>query len=331
MCTAISLFNAAANFLPPGQTGPALRPKHFDGALGDRVPNRKSAGDLSPWDVRTAMYSAIPALVPPVLAYLDKRRQHLDRSVHYNNSGQLLDIWRGANQQPNAPVLIWVPGGAWVSGTRMTFQGHALMSRMIKRGWMCLSIDYRVAPWHRWPLPLRDVRAALAWARNNIAEFGGDPNFVAIAGASAGGHLATLTGLLDRADAVVSIYGSYDWESRSTLWRKVFMEYLERVVVGKRWSLSPEVFCEASPMAQIHSGAPPMMIVHGTKDRLIPVAEARNFHRELCAVSRSPVRYLELPVGHAFDVIDARRSAEANRAIAEFLDQLRPTHSQAVA
>lgn len=277
------------------------------------------------------MRSAIPPLIPPTLAYLDKRRQHVHKSVRYNGSGQMLDIWRGQNQRPNAPVLIWVPGGAWVSGSRMTFQGHALMSRMVKRGWVCLSIDYRVAPWYRWPCQLEDARAAVDWARNNIADFAGDPDFVAIAGASAGGHLATLTGLLDGADAVVSVYGSYDWESRSTLWRKLFMEYLERVVVGKRSDLCPEVFCEASPMAQVHPGAPPTMIVHGTRDRLIPIDEARSFHRELRSVSRSTVRYLELPVGHAFDVLDARRCAEANRAIAEFLDQVWAARGQAVA
>lgn len=281
--------------------------------------------------IATVLRSALLPAVPPTLAYLDKRRQHVETSVRYNGSGQLLDIWRGPNQRPNAPVLIWVPGGAWVSGTRMTFQGHALMSRMVKRGWICLSIDYRVAPWDRWPNQLEDVRAALNWARSNIADFGGDSNFVAVAGASAGGHLATLTGLLAGADAVASIYGSYDWESRSTLWRKIFMEYLERVVVGKRLAVCPEVFCAASPMAQIHSGAPPMVMVHGTKDRLIPVAEARNFYRRLCAVSQSPVRYLELPVGHGFDVIDARRCAQATRVIAEFLDGARAAHSQLAA
>lgn len=130
---------------------------------------------------------------------------------------------------------------------------------------------------------------------------------------------------------MVSIYGSYDWESRSTLWRKLFMDYLERVVVGRRCVDHPEVFCEASPIARIHPGAPPTMIVHGTKDRLIPIDEARKFYKQLSAVSQSTVHYLELPVGHAYDMIDARRCAEANRAIAEFLDQVRLARSKVLA
>ena len=108
---------------------------------------------------------------------------------------QLLDVWRPKElpQQP-APVLIFVPGGAWVHGSRM-LQGYALMSHLAEQGWVCLSIDYRVAPNHRWPQHITDVKTAIAWARANVDKFGGDRNFVAVAGCSAGGHLAALAGL----------------------------------------------------------------------------------------------------------------------------------------
>src|SRR6202020_3094277 len=93
-----------------------------------------------------------------------------------------------------APVLLFVPGGAWVHGSR-TLQGYALLSHMAEQGWVCLSIDYRVAPHHRWPSHIIDVQTAIAWARANGDKCGGDRNFVAVAGTSAGGHLAALAGL----------------------------------------------------------------------------------------------------------------------------------------
>ena len=107
---------------------------------------------------------------------------------------QVLDVWRRKDLPGPAPVLIFVPGGAWVHGSRM-LQGYALMTHLAEQGWVCLSVDYRVSPHHRWPPHITDVKAAVAWARANVDRFGGDRDFVAIAGCSAGGHLAALTGL----------------------------------------------------------------------------------------------------------------------------------------
>jgi acetyl esterase/lipase len=262
--------------------------------------------------------------LPPYLAFREHRARYVAESVTYHGS-QRLDIWRDDEQGAHHrhPVLIFVPGGAWVSGSRATGQGHALMSRMTQLGWMCLSIDYRTAPLHRWPAQREDVEAAVGWARENVSQYGGDPNFVAIAGASAGGHLATLTGLRPRfVDAAVSIYGSYDWTDRSTLWRKMFMTYLERVIVGHRHADRPDIFRDASPLLLANIGAAPTMIVHGTADTLIPVSEARWFHRRLADVSASSVDYLEIPGAlHGFDLVNPGQTVRATRAIAEFLDR----------
>ena len=67
-----------------------------------------------------------------------------------------------------------------------------MLDHLVKKGWVCLTMDYRVSPVHRWPRHVADVNAAIAWARANVDRFGGDRDFVAIAGCSAGGHLAAL-------------------------------------------------------------------------------------------------------------------------------------------
>ncbi|OBG97905.1 esterase, partial [Mycobacterium sp. E136] len=185
--------------------------------------------------------------VPPYLRFRAQRQRCLYRSsVRYgDHPSQLLDVWRRPDLPPDAPVLLFVPGGAWVQGSRV-MQGHTMLHHLVKQGWVCLTMDYRVSPVNRWPRHIADVNAAIAWARANVDKYGGDRNFVAIAGCSAGGHLASLAGLTPgdpafrgeltedadtTVDAVVGIYGRYDWQDRSTPTRKNFQNFLERVVV----------------------------------------------------------------------------------------------------
>jgi acetyl esterase/lipase len=277
----------------------------------------------------------------PLWKAAGRRRYVCRSSVRYgDHPSQLLDVWRDQSTdtlRKQAPVLVFIPGGAWVFGRR-ELQGHALMAHLARRGWVCLSVQYRSSPRHRWPRQMTDVKAAIAWARTNAQRFGGDPNFVAVAGCSAGGHLATLAGLTANdpqwqaelpadadtsVDAVVSVYGLYDWHDRSTPERDRFMEFLERVVVKRSQARHPEVFRAASPTERVHSFAPPFLAVHGSNDGIIPVREARAFVDRMQSVSESAVGYIELPgVGHGFDLVDGVRTAPVVAAIGRFLNHV---------
>ncbi|MGE2736183.1 alpha/beta hydrolase fold domain-containing protein [Mycolicibacterium vaccae] len=281
---------------------------------------------------------------PPLWRMRDHRRHVHRTSVRYGpRATQLLDVWRRDDLPAEpAPVMIFVPGGAWVHGSRI-LQGYALMSHLAEQGWVCLSIDYRVSPHHRWPAHIADVKTAIAWARANVDRFGGDRNFVTVAGCSAGGHLAALAGLTANdpefqdelpegsdtsVDAVVGIYGRYDWEDKSTVERVRFVDFLERVVVKRSIDKHPDVFRKASPMAQVHPDAPPFLVVHGTGDSVIPVAQARSFVERMRGVSRSAVGYVELPgAGHGFDMTDGARTGAMSTAIGLFLNHVHRNHS----
>ncbi|OBK26422.1 esterase [Mycobacterium asiaticum] len=282
---------------------------------------------------------------PPFWEALRRSRYLHRRGVHYGDKpAQTLDVWR-REDLPNAPapVLIFVPGGAWVHGSTQ-MQGTALLSRLAEQGWVCLAINYRVSPHHRWPRHITDVKTAIAWARANVDKFGGDRDFVAIAGCSAGGHLAALAGLTDddaqyqarlpegadsSVDAVVGIYGRYDWEDRSTPERDRFVNFLERVVVQRSIARHPEVFRDASPIARVHRNAPPFLVIHGSRDSVIPVEQARSFVERLRAVSTAAVNYVELPgAGHGFDMLDGPRAGAMAHATALFLNQVHRTRAQ---
>jgi acetyl esterase/lipase len=289
----------------------------------------------------------LPTRGAPALRMMQQRRRYLHKTaVRYGtHESQLLDVWRLPDlPKTPAPMLIFVPGGAWVHGSR-TFQGSALMSHLVESGWICLAIDYRVSPRNRWPRHIMDVKAAISWARANADRFGGDRDFVAVAGCSAGGHLASLAALTpgDRrfeaeldsnsdtsVDAAVSIYGRYDWHDRSTPERDGFVDFLESIVVQRQYDRHEDIYRDASPIARVTDSAPPFFVVHGGSDFVIPVAQAQTFVDELRATSRQPVGYLELPgAHHGFDLVDGKCTGSACTAIELFLNEIHRRHTLA--
>ena len=92
------------------------------------------------------------------------------------------------------PALVQVHGGGWVIGFKDR-QGQLLMRRLAAQGWVCFNIDYRLSPGATFPDHLVDVKRAVAWIREHADDYGIDPEFVAVTGGSAGGHLTALTAL----------------------------------------------------------------------------------------------------------------------------------------
>jgi len=267
------------------------------------------------------------------------RRRFVDKQniVSYGPHGRanLADIWRRSDlpRDGKAPVLLQVPGGAWMIGWRRP-QAYPLMGHLVSRGWVCVSMNYRVSPLYTWPDHIVDVKRALAWVKENIAAYGGDPDFVAISGGSAGGHLSALAALspndpkfqpgFEEADtsvvAAVPYYGRYDWYSTEADGRAQFIEVLERLVVKRKFDTHRHIYLDASPIRYVGPDAPPFFVLHGADDSLIPVEEAREFVQELRAVSKSPVAYAELPYAqHAFDIFGSPRAHRSAEAVARFL------------
>lgn len=323
-----------------GLTAMMMYGGHYAPAAVRAAIDRRSAAAAPVEDTEAGLDPIRGSRIPPFVRAAAQRRRSLHRaSVRYgDHPAQLLEVWRRPDLPGGpAPVLLFVPGGAWVQGTRV-LQGHTLLHHLVRQGWVCLTMDYRVSPVHRWPRHIADVNAAIAWARANVDRFGGDRGFVAVAGCSAGGHLAALAGLtpgdptfrgelLDHADtsvdAVVGIYGRYDWQDRSTPTRANFQGFLERVVVRRSQNRHPEVFEAASPVARVHADAPPFMLIHGDSDVVIPVGEARAFRDALRAVSRNPVEYREIPrAGHAFDLVDTSHARRCAVEVSHFLNDV---------
>jgi acetyl esterase/lipase len=260
------------------------------------------------------------------------------RDVRYAPGGRrgLLDVYHRPDRPSGAPVLLQVHGGAWMVGTK-NGQAIPLMQRMARRGWVCVAPNYPLSPKAAWPEHVIALKRAIAWIRENIAEYGGDPSFIATTGGSAGGHLSALLALTPNdpawqpgfTDADTSIqacvphYGAYDLASTSGLHHDLILrdEVFGPKVVQKPFAGNEQIFRDASPLLRVNPDAPPFFVVHGATDTLLSVATARMFAQRLREVSAQPVAYLELSgAQHGFDMFPSIRSAHVLNGVQRFLD-----------
>lgn len=246
-----------------------------------------------------------------------------------------LDIYSPRTPGTGRPVLLQVHGGGWMIGNKNQ-QGIPLMLHMAAHGWVCVAINYPLSPRARWPEHIIAAKRAVAWIRENIADYGGDPSFVAATGGSAGGHLSALLALSQNdpqwqpgfAEADTSVqacvphYGAYDFAAQTSKAAALMQRHvLQRYVIGKDPRQHRDVYEAASPISRITADAPPFFVIHGAQDSLIPAGDSREFVRRLRAVSRQPVAYAEIPgAQHAFDVFPSIRSAHVVRGVQRFLD-----------
>ncbi|MBV9515754.1 MAG: alpha/beta hydrolase [Mycobacteriaceae bacterium] len=274
-----------------------------------------------------------------------RRRRHAAfiSDIPYGPGGRahLLDIWRRADQQPDhhAPVLLQIPGGAWTMNDKRG-QAYAQMARMVELGWICVAINYRRSPSHSWPAHIVDVKRALAWVRRHIADFGGDPDFIALTGGSAGGHLCALAALtanehrwqpgFESADttvqAAVPYYGVYDLTNVDSM-HPMMLPFLERVVFKSRFAEDSGTFRRASPIFHVKSSAPPFFVLHGDRDPIVPSSQARLFCTALGRAGAQTIAHAELPnAAHAFDTATSLRSHVVADAVAAFLGAVYGRH-----
>lgn len=287
-----------------------------------RIPHEEQAGGA-----RHALFQSARA----------RKRYIGARNVSYGQFGKRnqLDVWRRRDLplDGRAPVLIQVHGGAWTMGSK-DWQALPLMSHLAERGWVCVAINYRLAPAVKWPEIIVDVKRAIAWVKEHIADHGGDPNFVAITGGSAGGHLSALAALTadDRdfqpgfedvdtgVQAAVPFYGVYDLTDRERGERSELVPFLEAKVFPSHLADDAPTWERASPLYRVSAEAPPFFVLHGQNDSLVPIEQGRALVARLRAESTSPTAYAELPrAQHSFESFHSVRATHAVRAVERFL------------
>jgi acetyl esterase/lipase len=252
----------------------------------------------------------------------------------------LLDVYLPREPGERRPVLLQIHGGGWCIGEKEQ-QGLPLMNHLAARGWVCVAPNYPLSPQSSWPDHLVACKQALAWIRQNIESYGGDPNFVAVTGGSAGGHLTAMMGLTSNdptyqpgfeavdttVQACVPFYGAYDLANvmNTKAGEREYRYFLQRTVFKTR---DRDVARSASPLTLVGPDAPPFFVIHGAHDSLVDVDEARELVRLLREASSKTLVYAELPgAQHAFDVFASIRSAHVIRGVERFLRDVRREHA----
>ena len=257
--------------------------------------------------------------------------------IAYDSGGKrhLLDVYTPVTEGDKRPVMLQIHGGAWLLGHKAE-QALPLLHHMANLGWVCVSINYRLSPMATFPDHVIDVKKAIAWVRENIADWGGDPDFIAVTGGSAGGHLASLAALsanyapwqpgfedVDTSiQAAMPLYGAYDLSDRYGIRRHTAIDnpILSRVFKTSKEE-APELYERASPISWVSAEAPPFFVVQGVNDSLVWVEEARRFVDDLSAVSDRSVTYAELPgAQHSFETIHSPRTSHFLNAAALWLE-----------
>ena len=241
----------------------------------------------------------LAACFPAALAAAEATR--IVHDIEYGRVGDVslrLDVCTPPGAGP-FPVAILVHGGGWMSGTRSGSEkpgsGSDItpwFSSFTDTGFVWFSIDYRLAPAHRWPAQLEDVQAAIRWVKAHASDYKGDPARLVIVGHSAGGHLALHAAVVGEGDTRVQAAVGYapvsdlEFDSEVRGGPSVSLQNLFRLTK----ELTPETRARlrtVSPIGHVKPGLPPMLILHGDADRTVPVAMTRRFEEKMLAAGNT--------------------------------------------
>ena len=198
----------------------------------------------------------------------------------------LMDIYEPNGPGP-FPVAIYVHGGGWTGGDKAHTADLPALEMLSEAGFAWFSINYRLAPEHRWPSCLNDVQTAIRWVKANAENYKGDPSKIVLIGYSAGGHLASYAAtVLDESttvQAVVALAPLTDFVQELPK-RGNILGKAQRGLLNRPQELNAEslgMLKALSPINYIRPGLPPFLLVHGNADQSVPYEQSLLFQTQL--------------------------------------------------
>lgn len=190
------------------------------------------------------------------------------------------------------PAILIIHGGGFNDGDKARPREMNIATNLVLQNYVCMSINYKLcrkAGDVTWPQAVYDAKAAVRWLRKNAERLQIDPNRIGVIGCSAGGNLATMLALTQPKDGfdlpepnggvssavtcAVDFYGAVD-----------LMNYHDMKMFNKTRAEAPELYVKASPVTYARKDAPPILLVHGTADAVVPVTQSQTLDAALTKV-----------------------------------------------
>ncbi|KAB1154030.1 alpha/beta hydrolase [Flavobacterium luteum] len=198
------------------------------------------------------------------------------------------------------PVCILVHGGGFSKGDKQKQPKH-LFKPLSEAGFAWVSINYRLAPTHKYPASVEDLETAILWVKAHAKEFHFDPSRIVLIGESAGAYLVNIVGAKNKKDtrvaAVVSFYGAADLllrlNARNDKPSATFSDYFGVTEVN---ATTRKFLLAASPITYVRRGLPAFLLLHGNKDETVPYEQSVNFFAKLKA-AKVPAEFITIEGG----------------------------------
>ncbi len=241
-----------------------------------------------------------------------------------------LNLARPKTGEGPFPAVLCIHGGGFRAGTRDGYDG--LCMQLAKRGYVAVTITYRLSPKYKFPAAVHDTKAAVRWLRANAATYKINPDKIGVTGGSAGGHLAQFLAVTAHVPefegtggnseqsssvaCVVNFFGPSDFT-------KSYGKSVDAAVVLPMWlggnlDTSRELHIRASPLYWVTPDAAPTLCVHGTLDNYVAYEQAAWLVDRLKAAGVEASLLTLKGAGHGFRGDDAKT---ADSALFEFFDK----------
>lgn len=282
-----------------------------------------------------AALAALVLLAPPALAQKDLAVPDtvtFEKGVEYTNPDNQhlqLNIARPKGDGP-FPCVLFIHGGGFRAGSREGYNGQII--RLAEKGYVAVTVSYRLAPKYPFPAAIHDTKAAVRWLRANAKKYGIDPDRIGATGGSAGGHLAQFLAVTagvkefegdggnptfsSAVACAVNVYGPSDF-TKSYGKSADAAEVLPLFLGGNLEKARP-AHIKASPLYWVTPNAAPTLCVHGTEDKYVHVEQAEWLVAKLKAAGVEAELLKLEGAGHGFKGKDAET---AEKALVAFFDK----------
>lgn len=216
-----------------------------------------------------------------------------------------IDIYRSPDASGGAPVVVFFYGGSWQTGAREDYR--FVGRRLAQQGMLVLVADYRTYPATTFPGFVEDGAAAVAWARDNAKEWGGDPRCLFVAGHSAGAQIAALLATDGR------YLGAHGMKPKDLAGAISLSGPLDFAITGDLVPVfgDPARWPDAQPVNFVDGDEPPFLLVHGLRDKVVEAQDSREMAARIERVNVPATLQLLPEGGHSTPLLGLYQPVQA--------------------